>query len=41
MICKASIGMVVEVVLESTFLSSSLFQDAHGDKRQTPMLSNN
>lgn len=41
MICKASIGILLEVVLESTFLSSSLFQDAHGDKRHTPMLSNN
>ena len=40
MICKASIGILLEVVLESTFLSSSLFQDAHGDKRHTPMLSN-
>ena len=39
MICKASIGILLEVVLESTFLSSSLFQDAHGDKRHTPMLS--
>ena len=41
MICKASINILLEEVLESTFLGSSLFQDAHGDKRHTPILSNN